>query len=133
MDRNTAISALLLSCVSLCTSPATIAQEPIRVQTNQVVVPVFVLDKQRAQDFYASPQNLFQATLAGDTQLVDAIVEGPVIRNLATVNFRVFDDGKEQVVQNVAYGPSLYWDVRDNNGHHTEYFGPGGGKWSTAE
>lgn len=76
-------------------------------RTNQVVVPVFVLDKQRARDFYASPQNLFQATLADNTQLVEAIIEGVVIRNLATVDFRVFDDGKEQVVQNVAYGPSL--------------------------
>jgi hypothetical protein len=114
-------------------APVAHAQEPIRVQTNQVLVPVFVLDKQRARDFYASPENLFRAIGGGDTQIVDTIVEGLVIRNLAAVDFRVFDDGKEQVVQNVAYGPSLYWDVRDNNGHHTEYFGPGGGKWSTAE
>jgi hypothetical protein len=56
-----------------------------------------------------------------------------VIRNLVAVDFQVFDDGKEQVVQNVEYGPSLYWDVRDNSGHHTEYFGPGGGAWSTGE
>ena len=71
--------------------------------------------------------------MAGDTQLADAIVESVVIRNLGAVDFQVFDDGKEQAIQNVAYGPSLYWDVRDNNGHHTEYFGPGGGKWSTGE
>jgi hypothetical protein len=72
MERNAAMWALLLlllSCVSMCTAPVAHAQEPIRVETNQVLVPVFVLDKQRARDFFASPGNLFRAIESGDTRL----------------------------------------------------------------
>jgi hypothetical protein len=127
----------LVSFVTLCTAcPPAIAQEPIRVQSNEVLIPVFVFDKGRLRIFLTDTQDsqhLHQAILAGDAQLVDKIVEGPVIRDLTAADFQVFDDGKEQAIQNVAYERSLYWDVRDNTGHHTEYLGPGGGKWSTVE
>jgi hypothetical protein len=128
------VRVILVSCVTLCTTaPATKAQEPIRVQTGQVLVPVFVMDKQRTQFLLEHPKSLFQAVWAGDARLAEQIVEGPVIRGLTASDFHVFDDGKEQAIQNVTYERSLYWDVRDNIGHHTEYLGPGGGKWSTIE
>ena len=113
--------------------PSTPAQDAIRVETNQVVVPAFVLDEDRTYRLWKNPENLARGLLAGDMKLVDAIAEGIVIRGLTTADFHVFDDGKEQVIQNVSYERSVYWDVRDNGGHHTEYIGPGGGKWSTAE
>jgi hypothetical protein len=92
--RNTLLGAILVSCVTLCTAaPVTIAQGPIRVQTNQVLVPVFVLDKERVKDSSTHPKIVLQAMLAGDTQLVDTIVEGLVIRNLTATDFQVFEDG----------------------------------------
>jgi hypothetical protein len=91
------------------------------------------MDKQRTRFLLEHGENLVRAVLAGDTRLADQIIEGPVIRGITASDFHVFEDGKEQTIQNAAYEPSLYWDVRDNMGHHTEYLGPGGGTWSTAE
>jgi hypothetical protein len=128
------IWAVLLGYLIHCTTaPASFAQEPIRVQTNEVLVPVFVLDKERDRVQKQHPEKLHRAILAGDAQLVDKIEEEIVIRDLTATDFRVFDDGKEQAIHNVTYERSLYWDVRDDIGHHTEYLGPGGGKWSTVE
>jgi hypothetical protein len=143
--------AILAGAIALCTfALVTPAQEPIRVETNQVLVPVLVLDKERFHRLLSDPGNSFRVALPGNTTLVDAIgaisagnttlvdaigaiTEGVVIRDLTSVDFHLFDDGKEQNIQNVTYERSLYRDVRDNTGHHTEYIGPGGGKWGTAE
>jgi len=130
------VLAALVGCVNLYSAaPATIAQEPIRVQSNEVFIPVFVFDKGRVRVLMDTqdPQHLHQAILAGNSQLVDKIVEEVVVRDLTAADFQILDDGKEQAIHSVAYERSLYWDVRDNIGHHTEYLGPGGGKWSTVE
>jgi hypothetical protein len=126
--------ALLMGYSTLCTTvPATIAQEPIRVKSNEVLVPVFVLDKGRARVLQQHPEGLHRAILAGDAQLVDKIQEETVIHDLTAADFQILDDGKEQAIDNISYEQTLYWDVRDNAGHHTEYLGSGGGKWSTVE
>jgi hypothetical protein len=128
--RNRKIPALFAAMMTLCTlAGASPAQEPIRVQTNQVLVPVVVVDKERLHRLW-NDQSLYDAVLPGE---VDAIASGPLVRDLTAADFQVFDNGKEQPIQNVTQEPSLYWDVRDNRGHHTEYIGPGGGKWSTME
>jgi hypothetical protein len=108
------------------------AQDRIRVETNQVLVPVLVVDEGRSR-VLSRDKNFLRAGLAGDAQLEEAMVEGTVIRNLTAADFQVFEDGKKQSVQKVTYERSLYWDVRDNLGHHTEYMGAGEGKWSTSE
>jgi hypothetical protein len=132
-NRFLMIRAILVSYAALCAvGPDTIAQDRIRVETNQVLVPVHVLDKERAL-VLSRDKDFNRAALAGDAQLVEAMVEGMVIRNLTAADFQVLEDGKEQLIQNVTYERSLYWDVRDNVGHHTEYMGSGGGKWSTSE
>ena len=134
--RYTLVLAALVGCVNLYSAaPATIAQEPIRVQSNEVFIPVFVFDKGRVRVLMDTqdPQHLHQAILAGNSQLVDKIVEEVVVRDLTAADFQILDDGKEQAIHSVAYERSLYWDVRDNIGHHTEYLGLGGGKWSTVE
>jgi hypothetical protein len=131
---NVPIVALLAGAIALCTfAPATPAQDAIRVETDQVVVPVVVVDKDRLHRLWLNPENMTRALLAGDMKLLDALLEAQVIRGLTADDFHVFDDGKEQTIQNLSYERSLYWDIRDNEGHHTEYVGPGGGKWSTAE
>lgn len=145
------IITILSGAIAFCTLvPVTPGQEPIRVETNQVLVPVLVLDKEQFHRLLSDPGNSFRASLPGNTTFVDAIgaisagntalvdamsaiAEGVVIHGLSPVDFHVFDDGKEQNILNVAFERSLYRDVRDNWGHHTEYIGPGGGKWGTAE
>jgi hypothetical protein len=128
---NTRIFALMAGASSLCSlAPTTLlAQDPIRVQTNQVLVPVIVADKERLHRYWKDG-SVYNAVLPGE---VDAILSGLLVHNLAAADFQVLDDGKEQPIQNLTEEPSLYWNVRDNIGHHTEYIGPAGGKWSTAE
>ena len=110
----------------LTAAQATFAQDLIRVETNQVLVPVHVLDKDRAKES-SWHQSILRALSAGDARLADSLFEGVEIRNLTAADFQVFEDGREQSIQKVTYERSLYWDVRDNVGHHTEYMGPGGG------
>ena len=127
--------ALLISllCVSTASSPVALAQDAIRVETNEVLLPAIVYDKERFGHLQKDTTNLFRAYFVGEMQVANDIIEGVVIRDLAVVDFQVLEDGMEQTVQKVTYERSLYWNVRDNRGHHTEYIGPGGGKWSTAE
>jgi hypothetical protein len=119
--------------VSTAFSPITTAQEPIRVQTNQVLVPVFVFDKHRDQVVSNDPTDLLRAAREGNVQLERDIVEGIVIRDLTASDFQVFEDGKEQTIQNVTYEHSSFTFFRDANGYHDEFFGEGGGKWSSAD
>ena len=123
--------ALLVSVlyVSTASSPVALAQDAIRVETNQVIVPVIVVDKERFRQV-RKDGSLFRAVLPGEA---DAIVSGVLILDLSAADFQILDDGRVQPIQNVTEERGFYWDVRDNRGHHTEYIGPGGGKWSTAE
>ena len=132
--------AIVAAAIALGTfAPATAAQvgDAIRVETRQIVVPVLVWDKDRARRFNEHrPEDIrrdFAALEAGDTKLLDALMDEPMVLGLTIADFHLFDDGKEQIIQNVSYESNLYWDVRDNRGHHTEYIGPGGGKWSGDE
>jgi len=136
MERNAAMWALLsllLSCVSLCAAPAAIAQDPIRVETKEVLVPVFVIDKTRYQDLRRDPGNLFKAIFSGNMQLEASILERIVIPELTATDFRLYEDGQLQTVDNISYQPTLNRGIRDNQGSHSEYIGTGGGKWSSRE
>jgi hypothetical protein len=98
-------------------APITVAQDLIRVQTKEALVPVSVYDKERLELLTKDSTNFWEAYFRGEMQTVDNIVEGVVIRNLTAADFQVFEDGMQQTVQDVSYGPSLYWNVRDNKGH----------------
>lgn len=124
------IVRFLAGAIGFCyLAPVVLAQNPIRVQSNQVLVPVVVIDKVRLRRELRDGTS-FHTTLPGEQ---DAIASGLLVHNLTPADFQILDDGKAQPIQNVTEELSLYWDVRDNKGHHTEYIGPGGGKWSTAE
>src|ERR1700747_2175997 len=126
--ENARIFALVAGLSSLCSlGPVTFAQDPIRVETNEVLVPVFVLDTKQVRLLLdGSALDLPYAILSGNGQLANKITDQFEIRGLTAADFSVFDDGKEQTIRSVTYEPSLYWDVHDSLGIHTEYIGPGG-------
>lgn len=61
----------LLFCFLAQVTPT---QEAIRVETNQVLVPVRVIDAERNRSLYANPAKLDQALAAGDTRLAEHIL-----------------------------------------------------------
>jgi hypothetical protein len=112
--------------------PTTKAQEPIRVEARQVLVPVVVADERRVRSLENSAAT-YEAALSGHLERFDAVSESVIIHNLTAADFLVLDDGRPQKIDNVSFEKRRYWDVRDDKGHHLEYIGIGGGKWSTGE
>lgn len=124
---------VFLLYVSTACSPITAAQDAIRVEANEVLVPVLVFDKHQDQVVSNDPKNLLRAVKEGDEKRVREIEDAILIRDLTASNFQVFDDGNPQVIQNVVFqhgGSRLF---RDNGGYHDESFGEGGGKWSSVD
>ncbi len=111
--RNALICATwLCGAVASAFSPVALAQggniEPIRVESDRVLVPVFVVDKQR--------------------RLLDA-----AIPDLTLKDFHLLEDGLEQRIKSVAVERTHIWEVRDNLSRHVEYSNTPRGKWSTAD
>jgi hypothetical protein len=109
--RNALICATWLCGTFVCAlSPAVFAQGenmgPIRVESERVLVPVFVVDKNR--------------------RLPDA-------SDLTLKDFHLLEDGLEQSIQSLAVEHTRIWEVHDNLGRHVEYSNTLGGKWSTAD
>jgi len=117
----TRILALMTGASSLSSlAPAALAQDAIRVESNQVLVPAYVFDKERARLLQRGTPK--------------ALTEDPtVIRGLTAADFHIFEDDKEQTIQNVSFEVLPDYDVHDNRGYHSEFIGEGGGKWSTRE
>jgi hypothetical protein len=98
------------------------AQDPIRVESNQVLVPVVVLNDK----LYT---RLKRAQLEGhqrSAQLLDSLA----IRGLSVKDFHLFEDGQQQTIQSVAPEAPGFAMVTDNFGKHPETIGLGGGRWS---
>lgn len=100
----------------------------IRVQSSEVLVPVMVLDEKkianvRKTDPYVFGQELKQSNFGVWNDLA--------VRGLTAADFRVFEDGREQLVQRVSKrlqsGPPL---LRDNLGYFWDFLGVGGGIWT---
>ena len=124
---------VFLLYVSTACSPIIAAQDPIRVETNQVRVPAKVFDKERYRLLWNNPTNLWRAYKEGNIRLEGDIIESVMIHDLTAHDFQVLDDGKEQAIQNVVYEQSLSRFFHDNKGYHSEFLGEGGGKWSSPE
>lgn len=122
--RSTTIFSLIASALTFGPlAPVTLAQGPIRVETNQVLVPVIVVDSER---LHRVRRSLEAAHIESSAIPLDFTVH-----DLVSADFQLLDDGKAQPIQSVTKEPFLSWAVVDNEGMHTEYIGPGGGKWST--
>jgi hypothetical protein len=82
----------------------------IRIESHEVVVPVFVVDKSDVR------ANETLGSLGGFSyQEWDKEITG-----LSAKDFHVFEDGVEQQIQNVAVELPRVWEVRDNVSHHLE-------------
>jgi hypothetical protein len=124
----------LLICATLATTSATaVAQDLIRVESNEVLVPALVVDEVRLHELQGNGTRYWAAIRGGNLLLAQKIVDDIAILDLSASDFRIFEDGQPQVIRNISRRRSLIRDVRDNKGLHTEYIGPGGGKWSTRE
>lgn len=129
-----AICWMLLGGVLLCASSPASAQMgnggAIRVESNEVLVPVLVLDKMHlAEAQHMDPGILRYETANGDTKAWESIG----VRGLSRRDFRVFEDGREQPIVNVSItfqGVSPSPLVRDNTGRYREFVGIGGGTWT---
>jgi hypothetical protein len=121
LRRNTPIFAILAGTTTLSfLAPVTLAQDRIRVETNEVLVPVLVLDKEQVR--------------LSRRGIASTVTENPaVIRGLTATDFHIFEDEKEQSIHNVSSEVIPDYDVHDNRGYHSEFIGEGGGKWSTRE
>ncbi len=101
------------------------AQDPIRVESSQVLVPVVVLnDKLYTQ--------LRRAQLEG-RQRSAQLLETLSISGLSAKDFRLSEDGQQQRIQSVASEAASFAIVHDNYGKHPETTGSGGGRWSYAD
>jgi hypothetical protein len=97
------------------------AQDPIRVESNQVLVPVVVLNDKLYSRLLKAQSERRQKS----AQLMDSLT----IRGLSIKDFRLFEDGQQQSVQSVASEAPGFSMVRDNFGKHPETIGSGGGRW----
>ena len=82
----------------------------IRVESREVVVPVFVVDKSVVHP-------LGDSWHIGTTYYREWDKE---ITGLEAQDFHVFEDGVEQPIQNVTVELPRVWNVMDNVSHHTE-------------
>ena len=108
-------------------APVARAQGPIRVESNEVLVPAVVFD--RKLDALLEQEN-------GPHALSDLVAHNPhfwdsiLIRDLVAKDFHLFEDGQEQPVHRAALEPPTFSIVRDSMGAHPENIGLGGGRWS---
>ncbi len=122
---------------AFCIGPLCAAQAPgggappIRVESDQVVVPVLVLDKNRVNRLnrmdpaeYANKATSKNADLLYDL----------AIRGLDIKDFHLFEDGQEQQLRSVLFETDSGVDshVHDNLDYHMEIVGIGGGIWTVS-
>jgi VWFA-related protein len=122
---------LFLLVISLLLLPAHIAmaQNPIRVQSDQVLVPTVVFDQKlyaQLNKMEAHHRDYYGRLLEKNEKLWDNIT----VKNLTAKDFHLYEDGHEQKIQSVRLESPVLRVVEDNLGKHPETIGTGGGVWS---
>jgi hypothetical protein len=97
-------ATILITGASICLAQIE-GPSAIRVEAQQVVVPVFVVDKSDVRkDWRHTKYEEWDKEVTG----------------LAAKNFQVFEDGKEQEIRDVTIDLPRVWQVSDNISQHTE-------------
>ncbi len=125
------LAALLLSLVASAAFAQIDDSSAIRVQSNEVLVPLVVLDRKKIAGLRAMNPYVFGQKLnARDFSSWEKLA----VRGLTAADFKVFEDGQEQLVQQVREkprsGPPL---LRDNLGYFIDFLGLGGGIWTVPD
>jgi hypothetical protein len=138
------IGPLWLGWMILCAAGWSAAQTgstlPIRVESNLVLVPVVVFDKER----FAQPvtQREHACALANRKAIFSLPVteaflpkdcDYVVVRGLSPKEFHLFEDGVEQRIQSVTFGSGSVVLARDNLGYHFEDSETPAGTWNTTD
>jgi len=128
----------------LVSSPFAVAQTDsamaIRVESNQVLVPVLAFDKEQLDLPYTTAGLRCQEDSAKALQKKGISVRqtpadcvpGPVLA-LTSRDFRLCQDGVAQTIQSVARQRSHFWKTFDNYSDHLEYSATPTAKWSTVD
>ena len=99
---------------------------PIRVESDQVLVPVWVRDRKLYAQLDRMDHNGSYKDLLGQNF---NRLEGLAVRDLVAKDFHLFEDSKEQTIQGISLESSLLSNVEDNFSQHPELIGSGGGRW----
>jgi VWFA-related protein len=105
------------------------AQDPIHVQSNEVLVPTVVFDTA----LYAQLNKQIPHHRASYGHLAEKnskLWQNIAVKGLTVQDFRLFEDGQEQKIQRVKLEPPAFREVQDNLGKHPEIVGSGGGLWA---
>jgi len=105
------------------------AQDPIRVQSDQVLVPTVVFDKQlysQLNKIQPHHRDSYRHLVSKNEKLWDTVVP----KDLTAKDFHLFEDGQEFPIQSLRLQPPAFRVVEDNLGKHPEVVGSGGGQWS---
>jgi len=130
---------LLLGTAVSVPNPTAFAQDiyAIRVESNQVLVPTIIFDKDRNAAVFTPPEaqcgkrdSETFLKLRPDEPFIPADCAWDQLRGFTAKDFHVFEDGVEQKIQEVTLETPSSVTVRDNVGHHVEYSHTPGGKWS---
>jgi len=138
------LSVALTSIFSSACFPFAAAQTgsslAIRVESNQVLVPTFVFDKQRFGGIDTAAENRCVTETAQylrqneiSVRQLPAKCWGGSIADLVPKEFRLFEDGAEQTIQGITRERKHWWQLYDNRGVHREYSDTPTGKWSTTD
>ncbi len=100
----------------------------IRVESNEVLVPVVIEDKSAVSKLH-DMNPLVVARQFGNYDFTRW--EAIFVRNLSAADFQVLDNGIEQKIDKVSFDNAGFTrDVRDNVGSYWQFIGIGGGTWS---
>ena len=109
--------------------PRISAQDPIRVESNQVLVPTVVFDRQlynQLNKMQVHHRDSYRHLVAKNSKLWESIA----VSNLDAKEFHLFEDGQEMRIQSVKLEPPSFRPVQDSLGKHPEVVGSGGGIWA---
>lgn len=129
LDARIVLSSLVLLCISAEPVQVSAAQDSIRVQSHEVLVPTVVFDKviyAQLNKIKPHRRDSYGHVIAKNEKLWDSIA----VKGLTEHNFHLFEDGVEQKIKRAQLEPPAFRVVEDNLGKHPEIVGSGGGLWA---
>jgi hypothetical protein len=107
------ILAETVACtVASFSSAQTVSPPPIKVESNEVVLPIKVFDEKKSTGVVVGSN--------GEAQL-GGVLHTKEVTGLSAKSVHIFDDGVEVKIQHFSVEKGEGWEVRDNIGDHEDY------------